>query len=300
MLKTLVMRTDEDQPRWVLAVLRGDHEANESKVKDAVGAPVHMADEKEAIAAGFNIGYVSPKMLDQLEVIMVIDPDAINNESWATGADEKDHHITGFNWSRDLPSAKDKAIVADIRNAQAGDPSPRADGAFLEAKRGIEVGHIFKLGTKYSEAMGLSVLNKDQKKQPAIMGCYGIGVSRTLASCIESSHDDNGIIMPVAIAPYTVHIITIKPNDEGVLDHAFELANELAVQGLDVLVDDRNERPGPKFKDADLIGIPLRIIVSSKTIEANQVEFKRRTDQGKANMIPRSEIIQTCLDAIAE
>jgi len=303
MLKTLVMRTVEEnrktKARWVLAVVRGDHEANESKVRDAVGAPVQLADEKEAIAAGLAIGYVSPNMLNQLEVTMVIDPDAINASSWATGSDENDHHITGFNWSRDLPSAKDKAIVADIRNAQAGDPSPRAEGAFLEAKRGIEVGHIFKLGTKYSEAMGLTVLNKDQKKQPAIMGCYGIGVSRTLASCIESSHDDHGIIMPPAIAPYTVHIITVKPNDEGVLDHAFELANELAENGLDVLVDDRNERPGPKFKDADLIGIPLRIIISTKTIEANQVEFKRRTDQGKANTVPRTDIIQACLVAIS-
>lgn len=299
MLKTLVMRTDEDSPRWILAVVRGDHDVNESKVRDAVGASVELADEKEAIATGFAIGYVSPKMLEQVEVTMVIDPDAINNASWATGSDEKDHHITGFNWSRDLPSAKDKAIVADIRNAAAGDPSPRAEGAVLEAKRGIEVGHIFKLGTKYSEAMGLSVLNKDQKKTPAIMGCYGIGVSRTLASCIESSHDDNGIIMPAAIAPYTVHIVTIKPNDEGVLDHAFELANELAENGLDVLVDDRNERPGPKFKDADLIGLPLRIIISSKTIEAGQVEFKKRTDEGKAGMVSRSEIIQTCVDSLS-
>ncbi len=298
MLKTLVMRTVEDEPKWILAVVRGDHDVNESKVRDAVGASVEMADEKESIAAGFVIGYVSPKMLDKTEVTMVIDPDAINHGSWATGADEKDHHITGFNWSRDLPSAKDKAIVADIRNAEAGDPSPRADGVSLEAKRGIEVGHIFKLGTKYSEAMGLSVLNKDQKKTPVIMGCYGIGVSRTLASCIESSHDDNGIIMPAAIAPYHVHIVTIKPNDEGVLDHAFTLAQELAESGLDVLVDDRNERPGPKFKDADLIGIPLRIIISSKAIEAGEVEFKRRTDQGKAGMVSRSEILQTCLDAI--
>ena len=298
MLKTLVMRTEEDSPRWVLAVVRGDHDVNESKVRDAIGTSVVMADEKEAIAAGFVIGYVSPKMLDQIDLTMVIDPDALNNQSWATGADEKDHHITGFNWSRDLPSAKDKAIVADIRNAEAGDPSPRAEGSTLQAKRGIEVGHIFKLGTKYSEAMGLSVLNKDQKKQPAIMGCYGIGVSRTLASCVESSHDDNGIIMPAAIAPYTVHIIAIKPNEEGVLDHAFALADELAEHGLDVLVDDRNERPGPKFKDADLIGIPLRVIISSKTIEANQVEFKRRSDEGRASMVDRSSIVQTCLDAI--
>ncbi len=298
MLKTLVMRTIEEERRWVLAVLRGDHEGNEAKIRDAVGTPVEMADEKEALAAGFAIGYVSPMMLDKINPVMIIDPDAINNSAWATGSDEKDHHITGFNWSRDLPSAKDKAIIADIRNAEAGDPSPRADGAKLEAKRGTEVGHIFKLGTKYSEAMGLTVLNKDQKNQPAIMGCYGIGVSRTLASCIESSHDDNGIIMPAAIAPYHVHIITIKPKDDGVLDHAFELAQELQAQGLDVLVDDRDERPGPKFKDADLIGIPLRIIISSKTIDAAQVEFKKRTDEGKAQMVDRQEIVQICTSAI--
>lgn len=294
MLKTLVMRTVEDTPRWVLAVLRGDHEGNTAKIRDAVGSPVEMADEAEAVAAGFSIGYVSPKMAGKLDAVLVVDPDAVNGASWATGADEKDHHITGFNWSRDLPNAEKNAIVADIRNAEAGDPSPRAEGASLEARRGIEVGHIFKLGTKYSEAMGLSVLNQDQKNQPVIMGCYGIGVSRTLASCIESSHDDNGIIMPDAIAPYNVHIVVIKPNDEGVLDHAFELAEDLRQSGLDVLVDDRNERPGPKFKDADLIGIPLRIILSSKTIEAGQVEFKRRTDEGKAELIDKNQVIQYC------
>ncbi len=300
MLKTIVMRSVEDSPRWVLAVVRGDHEVNEGKVRDAVGVGVELADEKEAIAAGFAIGYVSPKMLDKLDLVMVIDPDALNNASWATGADEEDHHITGFNWSRDLASAKDKAVVADIRNAEAGDPSPRAQGAFLEAKRGIEVGHIFKLGTKYSKAMGLSVLDKNQKNQDVIMGCYGIGVSRTLASCIESSHDDNGIIMPTAIAPYHVHIITIKPNDEGVLDHAFTLAEELREEGIDVLVDDRNERPGPKFKDADLIGIPLRIIVSSKTIDEGQVEFKKRTDEGKAFLVDRFKIVEICKDEVKD
>ncbi|MFK7758651.1 MAG: proline--tRNA ligase [Phycisphaerales bacterium] len=298
MIKTLVMRTVEETPRWVLAVVRGDHDGNEAKIRDAVGAAVVMADEKEAIAAGFSIGYVSPMMLKTLDLVMVIDPDAINNSAWATGADEKDHHITGFNWTRDLPEAQEKAVVADIRNAEAGDPSPRANGAFLEARKGIEVGHIFKLGTKYSEAMGLSVLDKGQKKQSVIMGCYGIGVSRTLASCIESSHDENGIIMPAAIAPYHVHIITIKPKDEGVLDHAFELANELSGHGFDVLVDDRDERPGPKFKDADLVGIPLRVIVSSKTIEAQQVEFKRRTDSGKAQMVSRDEIVELCQSSI--
>jgi prolyl-tRNA synthetase len=146
--------------------------------------------------------------------------------------------------------------------------------------------------------MGLTVLDKDQKKQDVIMGCYGIGVSRTLASCIESSHDDNGIIMPISIAPYHVHIITIKPNEEDVLDHAFALAEELRELGIDVLVDDRNERPGPKFKDADLIGIPLRIIVSPNTIEEGQVEFKKRTDEGKAFLVDRYKIVDICVDEV--
>ncbi len=300
MLKSIVFHTTEETPRWVVAVVRGDHEVNEAKVRDAIGVGVELAPEKESIEAGFVIGYVSPRMADKIDLTLVVDPDAFASSTWATGADEKDHHITGFNWSRDMAASisNETIKVADIRNARAGDPSPRAQGVSLEERRGIEVGHIFKLGTKYSQAMGLSVLDKNQKKQDVIMGCYGIGVSRTLASCIESSHDDNGIIMPAAIAPYHVQIITIKPNEDGVLDHAFALADELAAQGLDVLVDDRNERPGPKFKDADLIGLPLRIIVSPKTIEADQVEFKQRSDEGKAQLISRSEVVDRCLSVI--
>lgn len=191
--------------------------------------------------------------------------------------------------------ANEKIKVADIRNAVAGDPSPRAKGAKLETRRGIEVGHIFKLGSKYSSAMGLSVLNKDQKKQDVIMGCYGIGVSRTLSACVESAHDDNGIIWPLAIAPYHAQIIVIKPNEDGVMAEATKLAEELSAQGLDVLIDDRDDRPGPKFKDADLVGIPLRFIISPKTIEAGQVEFKARADEGKAELIDRDKAVEAAL-----
>ena len=299
MLKTIVLRTTTDDPRWVLAVVRGDHEVNVAKVRDAIGAVVELAPEDAARAAGFAIGYVSPRMIGSVDLDMVVDPDAIGASLWCTGADEQDHHITGFNWSRDLGVATDdpRLRVASIRNAMAGDPSPRAQGATLEERRGIEVGHIFKLGTKYSEAMGLTVLDKDQKNRPVIMGCYGLGVSRTLAACVEMSHDDNGIVMPLAIAPYHVEIVTVKPKEDGVLDAARTLADELADRGFDVLIDDRDERPGPKFKDADLIGMPLRIVVSPKTIGEDAVEFKRRADEGKAAMVPRSEIVERCLDA---
>ncbi len=298
MLKSIVFRRVGTEAKWVVAVVRGDHDVNEAKVRDAVGTAVELAPEMNAKAAGFAIGYVSPRVIETTKLTLVVDPDALGASSWATGADEHDHHITGFNWSRDMADAiaADKVKVADIRNAQAGDPSPRVEDSKLETRRGIEVGHIFKLGTKYSSAMGLNVLNRDQKKQDVIMGCYGIGVSRTLSACIESAHDDNGIIWPLAIAPYHALIVVIRPDDEGVMDEANKLAAELAQQGFDVLIDDRDDRPGPKFKDADLVGIPLRFIISPKTIEANQVEFKARSDEGKAMLIDRDKAVQAALD----
>jgi prolyl-tRNA synthetase len=302
MLKSIVMRTVGPEPRWVVAVVRGDHDVNEGKVRDAVGAPVELAPEAEARKAGFAIGYVSPRVLDTIPCTLVIDPDALDGGSWATGADEKDHHVTGFNWARDLPSSpkSDRVIVADARNAIAGDPSPKAKGSALETRRGIEVGHIFKLGTKYSEAMGLTVLDKSQQKRSVIMGCYGIGVSRTLAACVEMAHDENGIVMPPAIAPYHVHIVTIKPEEDATLLRATALAEELAARGMDVLIDDRDERPGPKFKDADLVGIPVRLTVSPKSLGENAAEFKLRKDQGKGDLVPLAEVVDRTEAAIAE
>ncbi len=300
MLKSIVFQTIEDEPKWVVAVVRGDHDVNEAKVRDAIGTAVELAPEADAIKAGFVIGYVSPQVAKTINLALVVDPDALNNAAWATGADEKDHHITGFNWSRDMQEllAKEAIKVADLRNAVAGDPSPRSQGSILEERRGIEVGHIFKLGTKYSEAMGLNVLDKNQKSQPVIMGCYGIGVSRTLSACVEMSHDDNGIIWPAAIAPYHALVTVIKPKAEGVMDAAHDLANELRAQGIDVLIDDRDDRPGSKFKDADLIGIPVRFVVSPKTIEADGVEFKPRKSSEKGQMIPRDQAVSSALESL--
>ena len=305
MLKTIVMQPSEAQecgPRWVLAVVRGDHDVNEGKVRDAVGFAVELGDEKAAKEAGFAIGYVSPRAADSVEgCVVVIDPDATEAEggSWATGSDTADHHDTGFCWARDfgigLPAAgtvgPDKRVagdsvkVADIRNAEAGDPSPRSAGVKLEARRGIEVGHIFKLGTKYSDAFDFSVLDKEQKKRAVIMGCYGIGVSRAMAACVEMSCDDNGIVWPVGIAPYHAIISLVKPEDEASLAACETIAAELSSKGVDVLIDDRKERPGVKFKDADLIGIPVRVVIGPKTLEKGGAEVKGRTEEGFGEVV---------------
>ncbi|MFO0830925.1 MAG: proline--tRNA ligase [Phycisphaerales bacterium] len=303
MLKTIVFSVTGGQGtapngvRWVLATVRGDHDVNEGKVKAASGYSVALADEKAARAAGFVIGYVSPRVASTIPgCLLLIDPDAAQGAvAWATGADENDHHVTGFHWKRDLGLDPHKATnvkVADVRNALAGDPSPRAKGATLATSRGIEVGHIFKLGTKYSEAMGLWVLDQDQKQRTVIMGCYGIGVSRTMAACVEMSHDANGIVWPVPLAPYHVLITIVNAADAGLVSAAEKLAGELASRGMDVLIDDRDERPGPKFKDADLIGIPVRLTVGEKSMAAGAVEFKLRRDtQGKGENVPLAQII---------
>ncbi len=315
MLKTIVMQPAGEVnadgnggPRWVLAVVRGDHEVNEGKVRDAVGFAVEMADEKAARDAGFAIGYVSPRAATMIEgCILVIDPDASGlRADWATGSDKADHHDTGFNWTRDfageLPASgsagPDKQVqtgsvkVADIRNAISGDPSPRAAGSSLEARRGIEVGHIFKLGTKYSDAFEFSVLDAQQQRQPVIMGCYGIGVSRTMAACVEMSHDENGIIWPAPVAPYHALISLVKPEDEASQQACEQIARELSERGVDVLVDDRKERPGVKFKDADLIGIPVRVTIGPKTLEKGGAEVKHRREDGFGELVTIDDVAE--------
>lgn len=303
MLKTIVFERvlkDPDKTKYVLAVVRGDHDVNEAKVRDAVGSGVKLADEAKAKADGLAIGYVSPRAFAKLTgATIVVDPDAAQGETaWATGADEMDHHVTGFNWTRDLGIEVEKLKVADIRNAEAGDPSPRAEGSTLETQRGIEVGHIFKLGTKYSDAMDFKVLAEDQKPRAVTMGCYGIGVSRTMAACVEMSHDEGGIVWPAAVAPYHVQIILMKPDAEKQRSLANGISEELAGAGADVLIDDRNERPGPKFKDADLVGIPVRLTLGDKAIEAGGVEFKLRKDQGKGEVVPFADVVARCLSAL--
>ncbi len=286
MLKTIVFRVTDEGGGWVLAVVRGDHEVNEGKVRSASGRSIVLAEEKAAREAGFTIGYVSPLAAKKFAgALVLVDPDAATPGVWATGADEKDHHVKGFRWQDAMGERLGDASyvkVADIRNALPGDPSPRAGGSTLVATRGIEVGHIFKLGTKYSDAMGFTVLDAQQKKHPVIMGCYGLGVSRTLAACVEMSHDADGIIWPAAIAPYQVVITCLKPEH---IHRAESIASDLSARGIDVLIDDRDERPGVKFKDADLVGFPVRVTLGDKALAEGCVEVKKRGSEGKGDLV---------------
>jgi len=329
MLKTVVFEVEategQDQANgiaWVLAVVRGDHDVNEGKVRDLAGRKVRLADPIHARARGFEIGFVSPRAaVDKPDTLLLIDRDAAVGFDaakgkpmfWVTGADKKDHHVKHFNWQRDLgvdpvaaaeadargagPSSRVR--LGDVRNAMAGDPSPKSSGAKLEARRGIEVGHIFKLGTKYSDAMGFAILNEKQERQSVIMGCYGIGVSRTMAACVEMSHDENGIVWPMGIAPYHVLItpMKVKPSDNELMTLACKLSGELAAAGFDVLIDDRDERPGVKFKDADLIGVPIRLTLGEKALAEGCVEFKLRKDAGKGELVKVEQVVAKCLGA---
>jgi len=311
MLKTLVFTTESEPRRLVVAVVRGDHDVNEGKVRDALGEPVHLAGDMEAVEAGFAVGFVGPKSAVEKGALLLIDPDAaqgIDLEKgksmfWAAGADQKDRHVKHFNWRRELGDALDdasKVRVADVRNAMAGDPSPRDPSAKLESGRGIEVGHIFKLGTKYSDAMGFQVLDRDQQRKSVIMGCYGIGVTRTVQACVEMSSDENGCVWPAALAPYHVHIVPMNVDLES--EHmrlAQRLAEELAEAGLDALIDDREERPGVKFKDADLIGCPVRLTIGDKSLAEGAVELKGRRESGKGSMAPSDEAVERCAALLA-
>lgn len=300
---------------WVVACVRGDHDVNEGKVRDACGCKIELANADEARAFGFEIGYVSPRaVVGKHQTLLLVDPDAAagfddakgKSRFWVTGADCKDHHIKHFNWQRDLGKDPVAAMgpgdcffeVASIRNAVAGDPSPRAAGVALEAKRGMEVGHIFKLGTKYSQAMGFSIMDASQERRPVIMGCYGIGVSRTVAACVEMSHDANGIIWPAPIAPYHVLITLMKPDDR-LSKAASDLAATLADHGMDVLIDDRDERPGVKFNDADLIGIPVRVTVGAKALDEGCFEIKHRRDVNKSALVPVADAVATCVSLLS-
>ena len=289
MLKTLVFKADGT---WVVAVVRGDHELNEGKLKAAIGAQVlELADEAEAKEAGFVIGFVGPHV--PVSCKTYVDPDAAQGQFWACGANEVDHHVKHFNWQRDLIDHVDDdcVVVADIRNAMGGDPSPQNDGGVLTESHGIELGHVFKLGSKYTDAFGVTVLDEQQQSRPVLMGCYGIGVNRIIAGWIESDagHDDSGVIWPMAIAPYQVVITPIK-YEGAVQAAADEIYEALSSAGIDVLLDDRDERPGVKFNDADLIGIPLRITVGDRGLKNDEVEFKARTAD-EPHMVPRGDAV---------
>lgn len=260
----------------VLAIVRGDHEVNEVAVQHAVLGSVEpeMATPEELEKVGLTAGFISPVGLKQTEEFaIVVDESVMESYNVCGGANKKDVHYVNINPKRDF-NVED-IIVAPIRLITDDDVCPTCGGA-LEHAKGIEVGQVFKLGTKYSEALQATFLDQNGRPNPMIMGCYGIGVSRTLAAAIEQYHDENGIIWPRSIAPFEAVIVPINAKDEALMSTSQTIYSALQNAGVDVLLDDRKDRAGVKFKDADLIGYPLRITVSKNTLENNEVEIQIR------------------------
>jgi len=273
--KTIIYKADD---KYVAAMVRGDREINEVKLKNLVGCTddLELAEPfavREITHA--EVGFAGPVGLD---IPVYVDREVAMMKNFIVGANETDYHYKNVNVDKDFTPFK----VADIRLIEEGDACPKC-GKPIKAAQGIEVGHIFKLGTKYSDALGLKVLNENGEQTQVIMGCYGIGVTRCIAAAIEQNHDDNGIILPPSIAPYQVIVIPVNHKNDEQMAKAEEIYNELTAQGLEVLFDDRPERAGVKFKDADLIGIPLRIVVGKKC-EENIVEYKLRTDEAPSEL----------------
>ena len=269
-IKAVAYQTEEDV--LILAFLRGDHEVNEVKLANAVGAQeLRMADDAAIRAAGGCPGFMSPIGIKEGTCI-VVDETAMRMHNAVSGANEQDFHYINVNPKRDFG----EVTVTDIRLVAEGDLCPACGAGHLHIGRGIEAGQIFALGTKYSEAMGATFLDEAGKTQPLQMGCYGIGVGRTMAAAIEQNHDAHGIIWPRAIAPYEVVVVAVNAKAEEQLIYAEEIYEELRAAGVDVLLDDRRERAGVKFNDCDLIGYPVRIAIGPKTIENGTIEVKIR------------------------
>jgi prolyl-tRNA synthetase len=270
LVKTLMVESDDGGV--VALVLRGDHELNAVKAQKLPGVanPLRMAQPERIVAeAGCEPGYLGPVGLNCL---VYADHAALVLADFACGANARDAHLTGVNWGRDLTEPR----AADLRNVVEGDPSPTGKGR-LRTARGIEVGHIFQLGRKYSEALGATVLDEQGHSVTMYMGCYGIGVTRVVAAAIEQNHDQRGIIWPEPIAPFAVVIVPLNwAKSERVRETAERLYRELAEAGVDVLLDDRDARPGVKFADAELVGIPHRVVVAERGLDAGMLEYRHR------------------------
>ena len=283
----------DDDERLILAFVRGDHEVNEIKVMNCVEGANHlyMAEEKLITAAGGCAGFMSPIGLND-KAIIVVDQTVMEMYNAVAGANEIDAHFINVTPRRDFDA--EKIIVADIRMVQEGDPCPHC-GEKLKMTRGIEVGQVFTLGQKYSQALNAKFLDEDGLEKFFEMGCYGIGVGRTMAAAIEQNNDADGIIWNKNIAPFEVVVVPVNAKDDKQLAFAEEIYNELAAAGVDVLLDDRKERAGVKFKDCDLIGYPVRVTISPKTLESGNVEIKIRRS-GEFMNFARGE----CVDKILE
>jgi len=281
--------------KLIFVLIRGDFEVNETKLQNHLGIPeLKFANDDQIRAAGAVPGFASPVGIDPSKAKIVVDPSAAGTSNLVVGANETDYHYINFNYGRDLKDAD----VVDIAAVREGDPCP-VTGQPLLMKRGIEVGNIFQLGTKYSKPMNCNYLDKDGKSHPMIMGCYGIGVGRTMASVVEDSHDDYGPVWPMSIAPYQIHLCALNPDKDGVGAAAEKLYDELNKLGVEVLFDDRGEKAGFMFSDADLIGIPFRAIVSPKSLAQGKVEFKLRTSRD-AELLPVEDAAKLLAEKVAE
>jgi prolyl-tRNA synthetase len=289
-LKTQLYMIEGKTP--VIALMRGDHELHEAKLAAAVGTPaLYRASEAQyRQVMGCQAGYGGPQGHDGVKVYADFAARGVLNG--ITGANKDDLHVDNFNLERDL---KVEGFF-DLRSASPEDPCPRCGGK-TQFFKGIEVGHTFKLGTKYSKALKAEYLDKAQKPQVMVMGCYGIGVSRVVAAAIEQGHDKDGIVWPVALAPFQAAVVALDLDDGRVMAEAEKLITSIEGCGFDVVLDDRESKPGVKFKDIDLIGVPLRFVVSKKTLEGNVVEFKRR-GAAQAELWPLAEVAARLADSV--
>jgi prolyl-tRNA synthetase len=288
-IKTLIYVTDTGA--MIAALIRGDHELSEPKLKNALGCQwVAMADEETVLqATGAPIGFAGPI---GVKALLVCDWALKSAAGLISGANERDYHLTGLEQARDFSSTQ----FADIRQARAGDRCPRCQGGVFSTHRGIEVGQTFYLGTKYSKALNATYLDAQGQQHPMEMGCYGIGITRTVAAAIEQHHDENGIIWPMPLAPVSVQVVPVNWNDAAIRQTAEGLYAQLLSAGVEALLDDRDERPGVKFKDADLLGAPLRVTIGSKTLARGMVELKHRTEK-QATEVALEHIVGAVVNA---
>jgi prolyl-tRNA synthetase len=275
----------------IAVMLRGDRELNEIKLKNTLLVnELFMADEatvREHCQAGFgSLGPVG------LKVKIYADLEITQLQNFSAGANQDDYHYINVNMGRDFIPKK----IIDIRSAEAGDKCPHCGGT-LQATRGIEAGHIFKLGTKYSDTMQASYRDQNGQDQAIVMGCYGIGISRTMAAAVEQKNDEQGIVWPQPIAPYQLIIVPVNNKKDEQMEVAERLYQEFMTQGIEVILDDRDERAGVKFKDADLIGIPVRITIGPKSLQENQVEVKKRWEE-QNNLVAMDEVVDYVLQLL--
>ncbi|MBU3599728.1 proline--tRNA ligase [Polynucleobacter sp. 30F-ANTBAC] len=294
-VKSIVLAVDaEEGAKLFILLLRGDHELNEVKASKVPGlTDFRFASEAEIIDYfGTPPGYLGP-VKTKKPLTVVADRTVANMSDFICGANQEGFHLTGVNWVRDLP----EPIVADLRNVIAGDASPDGKGV-LEICRGIEVGHVFQLGTRYSESMNAVYLDEKGQSQPMVMGCYGIGVTRLLGAAIEQCFDDRGIVWPVSIAPFQVVLCPMGyDRSDMVRDASDQLYRDLTAAGIEVILDDRGERPGAMFADWELIGVPYRVVIGERGLKEGQLEFQARADT-EAMQVPVAEVAKKVISAI--